>query len=115
MHRSTLFGAVVLAALLSLVGLVAVGGSQHATTAQEATTEGHPLAGTWIVDSDPETEGNALETAVFNADGSFVNAQADGTIALGVWEATGATTATLTFSQYYADDNDQGAGGFTVR
>ena len=66
------------------------------------------------MDSDPQTEGNSLEVATFHADGSFADVQGDGTVLLGVWEATGPTTATLTFTSYQADDNDMFAGGYTV-
>ena len=95
MHRSpvSLAGVVVL-----LVGVIAT--MDRSTTAQEATPStmgGHPLVGTWLVDDDADDPANAPEVSVFTADGAYVNVDAEGFPNVGVWKATGARTAALTF------------------
>jgi hypothetical protein len=114
MNRSNAFAAVALAALLSLVGLVAIGPAHADTSAQDATTQGHPLVGTWLVDNDPAVENNLPENITFTSDGALVDVQGSES-ALGVWAATGATTATVTFSEYQGDDSGGFAGGYMVR
>ena len=85
-------------ATLALLGTVFVGGGVFA--AQDATPadySDHPLNGTWVIDSSPEDPANPLEMAVISSNGTMVETGADFTGA-GVWEPTGDTTATLTFS-----------------
>ena len=114
MNRSNALAAVALAALLSLVGFVAVGPVHADISAQDVTTQGHPLVGTWLVDNDPAAENNVPENITFTSDGTLIDVQGSDT-ALGVWEATGATNANVMFTLYYGDDNDVFAGGYTVR
>lgn len=114
MNRSNAFAAVALAALLSLVGLVAIGPAHADTGAQDATTQGHPLVGTWLVDNDPTAEDNLPENITFTSDGTLIDVQGSET-ALGVWAATGATTANVTFSAYQGDDSGAYYGGYMVR
>jgi hypothetical protein len=87
-------------------------------SAQEATPAsfaGHPLVGTWFleVDADPT---NALQLFIIHADGTYVEAWANGNVRLGVWAPTGPTTGTLTITAY-TEDPATGAnlGAETVR
>ncbi len=114
MNRFHLLVAVAFAAVLSLAGLVALSSSPGETSAQDDSMQGHALVGTWLVDNDPETDSNLPELISFSSDGTLVDVQ--GTeVTLGVWEPTGPSTATVTFSLYWADDNDEYAGGSMVR
>ena len=87
-----------------VLGLVAARGPS--TTAHDASRipEGHPLVGTWLVDTDVTTETDAPAIAVWGADGSFIDPSegfagvidpSEGFV--GVWEATGPRTGTHTF------------------
>jgi hypothetical protein len=114
MNRSNALAAVALAALLSLVGFVAIGPAQAEISAQDVTTQGHPLVGTWLVDNDQSTESNVPENITFTSDGTLIDVQGSETT-LGVWAATGATTANVTFSGYSGDESGNYAGGYMVR
>jgi hypothetical protein len=93
----TLFARPARVVLLTFVALLAtfgVGvGAAPVTAAQGAA--GHPLVGSWILDSDADDPANAPSLAVFSSDGTYLETDEDGT-AYGVWEATGERTATLT-------------------
>ncbi len=92
-------------------GTPIVGGAQT----QDATpgaTAGHPLVGTWLIDSDTEDEASSPSITVFMADGGAVDVGADGASA-GTWEATGPRTATLTLVGIF---EEEGFGGsFFIR
>lgn len=98
----------------ALVGALALGGSAG-TTAQDATpaaTAGHPLVGTWLLDSEVDNEADAPSVTAFAADGTAVDAGSDGA-SVGTWEATGPRTATLTLVGVF---EEEGFGGsFFVR
>lgn len=84
--------------LLTLVAAVLL--SSIGTAAQQATpaaTVGHPLVGTWVVDSEIENPTNPPSFNAFMADGTLVNIGSDGA-SVGTWEATGPRTATMTFA-----------------
>lgn len=114
MNRSNALAAVTLAALLSLAGLVVIGPAHADISAQDVTTQGHPLVGTWLVDNDPSADNNVPENVTFSSDGTLIDVQGSD-VYLGVWEATGPTTANVIFNQYISDDEGAFAGGFTVR
>jgi hypothetical protein len=108
--RRTAFGG------LSAGGLgFALGARLHDAAAQGVTTAGHPLVGTWFLESTPENPSTALNTFSLHADGTYVEANADGTVRLGVWEATGPTTATLTIETYRRDAEGASLGGILIR
>ena len=109
--RPRLLGSFIVVVLVavSAVGFRAVAG------AQETATQGHPLVGTWLADTDPETPDNALDTLSFTADGTFTNVEAGGFVSLGAWEATGDRTANLTFVAYDLDEDGSNAGSTTIR
>lgn len=94
------------------VGLIAVRGLVGAA-AQDAATQGHPLVGTWLVDADPNDPANPPDTFVFTGDGGFVEKDADGTVELGAWRATGAATADLTVIS--PETSEQGNPSGTVK
>lgn len=102
----------VIAALLALAGL----GMRAGAAAQEATpTQGHPLVGTWIADTDPEDPTNPQDAFLFSADGGYIEVDANGDISLGAWQATGATTAILTIVGDQGDDEGNSYGTFILR
>lgn len=95
-----------LAAVL-MFGFVAARG--HGASAQDADTAGHPLVGTWFVDSG---DGQPSITEL-GADGIAFEMETDGSIAIGAWEATGENTANLTLV-FQVDDPDEGFSGMVV-
>jgi hypothetical protein len=109
------FGVFRSGAVVLLLGvLLALGG---ATTAQEATPtamSGHPLVGTWLLDTDAEDPANAPEVTTFTTDGAYISVDAEGFVQLGLWEATGEQTATLTLVSSFEEDGAF-AGTFMIR
>jgi hypothetical protein len=106
-----------ISAVVSLLGVLAsllVVGTA-AQDATPATTGTHPLVGTWIVDADVDDPANAPEVDRFFADGGFLSIDATGRPTLGLWEATGERTATVTFISTGSDDTGAYVGTFTVR
>ena len=105
--------------LVSLIVVVfvalAAAGLRTGVGAQDATTQGHPLVGTWLADTDQENPDNAVDVFQFTSDGAYVEMDANGDSSLGAWEATGDTTATLTVVQGQADDEGTNFGTFTLR
>ncbi len=97
-----------------LLALVAAG-HRTGVGAQDTTTQGHPLVGTWLADTDQENPDNAVDVFQFTADGTYVEMDANGDSSLGAWEATGDTTATLTVVQGEADDEGTNFGTFMIR
>lgn len=84
-----------LATVLTLAAAVLLGRPLLGTAAQDTpTTAGHPLVGTWVIDNDTTTDTGAPPVAVFTSDGTFTDAAAGFS---GVWEATSATGAQMSF------------------
>lgn len=111
MRRPLVLVALVAAVLLGVATL----GHSTGTGAQEATpgaTAGHPLVGTWLLDSEVDNAADAPSVTAFAADGTAVDAGVDGA-SVGTWEATGPRTATLTLVGVF---EEEGFGGsFFVR
>jgi hypothetical protein len=87
-------------------------------TAQEATPStmsGHPLVGTWLLDTNADDPANAPEVTIFTADGAYISVDAEGFPNHGVWEATGERTAGLTIVSPGMEDEVPFAGTFVVR
>src|SRR5215207_9253246 len=113
------------AVLLSVVAVLLLGTlalhAQPVVVAQAATPttmNGHPLVGTWLLDTDADDPANAPEVIVFTADGAYISVDAEGFPSLGVWEASGERSATLTFvSPGLEEEEEDGAfaGTFMVR
>ena len=80
-----------------------------------AATAGHPLVGTWYLDTNAADPANAFEVFVMHADGTYVEANADGSVRLGAWEATGPTTANLTIAAYTKDADGANLGATVIR
>lgn len=79
------------------------------------TTAGHPLVGTWFLTTSSANPTDADDLFILHADGTYIEANADGSVRLGVWEPTSATTATLTITAYSRDASGASAGGITLR
>ena len=82
--------------------------------AQDTTTQRHPLVGVWLADTDLESE-NALDNFLFSSDGSYLQRDANGSVSLGVWEATGEQTATLMIVTAEGDDDSTNYGTIIIR
>jgi hypothetical protein len=111
MRRVPIFTAL---AALAVVALVAAG-RPGPGAAQDAAPAAHPIVGTWLLDTDAADPANAPEVAVFTADGAYVSVDAEEFTSLGVWEATGERTATLTIVTAGADEEGALFGTFTIR
>jgi len=82
-----------------LLGMVVAGRSASGTAAQDATSAAalaeHPLVGTWILDTDATTAGDATGVITVSADGTFHEVDPDGATGLGTWRPTGERTAVV--------------------
>jgi hypothetical protein len=82
---------------LSVVVLLSVFGVSHATTlAQGSDLADHPLVGSWLLDTDVESDENSPALAVFTSDGVYIQSEGEGSISIGAWESTGDTSAIMT-------------------
>ena len=114
MRRFTVLASVIAAMVLGLLALRA----QPVTIAQEATPAamgGHPLVGTWLLDTNTEDPANGPEVTIFTADGAYIPVDAEGFPNHGVWEATGERTAALTIVSPGMEEEGVFAGTFVVR
>src|SRR4051794_25992796 len=87
-----------------LIALLALSFGSGAVAQDTTSMQGHPLVGTWLADTDLEDDENPLDTFVFSSDGAYIEIDANGDSSLGVWQATGATTANLTIVAGEGDD-----------
>ena len=81
MHRF-----VVLVSVVVGIGLLALGAAFTPTDAQDATPTalaGHPLIGAWRLDVDTEDPANPPSLAIFHDDGTYLQADADGSNGIG--------------------------------
>jgi hypothetical protein len=108
-------------ALVALIAVVSLGiagfDARSSVTAQEATPaamSGHPLVGTWLLDTNADDPANGPEVTVFTADGAYISVDAEGFPNHGVWEATGERTAGLTIVSPGMEE-ETFAGMFVVR
>ena len=100
---------------LLLLALAGVGLNARVGAQDAAATQGHPLVGTWRVDTDLEAADNALDSFLFTSDGTYVELDANGDAALGAWEATGENTANVTIVSSDSDDEGNSFGTFIIR
>ncbi len=114
MRRFTILVAVFSLVLVGLVGRVAFTGSSAAQDSTPMATTGHPVVGTWLLvdDDDPESEPSLV---VFTSDGIYQQTDYDGSTGFGVWEATGPSSAAMTFYFQFSDDEGNFAGRATIR
>jgi uncharacterized cupredoxin-like copper-binding protein len=96
------------------VSLLAVSGLASATVAKEhaPTTADSPAVGAWLLDVG-NGSGIAPTTAIFHADGTYIQTDGDA-VAIGSWEATGPDTGALTITQYGFDETGA-VGSTTIR
>jgi len=109
--RPRLLGSFVVVLLVAVTAF----GFRADADAQETSTQGHPLVGTWLVDTNPDASDNALDTVIFTTDGTFTNVESGGFVSLGAWEATGERTANLTIVAYELDEEGINIGSTTIR
>ena len=104
------------ATLLLLGG--AVGGSPvaHASAPvpESASTEGHPLVGAWILTIAEDPDGLPSLVA-FSSDGIYQESDQDGAAGYGAWQATGPTSAALTFVTLSPVPEGEFGGSATIR
>jgi hypothetical protein len=113
MRRLSLLIALFVVALLGLSAVLSSPGSS-AQDASPAAMDEHPLVGTWLADTDTQDPEDPPELVIASADGGWVEVDADGGVALGRWESTGANTANLTL--WALGSEEEGFGGtFIVR
>ena len=97
MHRHVPRAPFVLAAVLALVGAVAVGLSPRGTAAQDATPtdrSDHPIVGAWHWDNDPADPADD-SYGIFHADGTYLEVTKTTNVGTGIgaWKATGERSA----------------------
>ena len=100
MRRTMLLLSVVAVVLL---GLFAPGRATPGTFAQGATpgaTADHPFVGAWRM-TNPAFPEEAPILVVLHADGTYFQAEADGSIGVGSWEGTGERSAAVTFVEQF--------------
>jgi hypothetical protein len=109
------FVALCSAAALSLVAAV-VGTSAVASGATDTTppvaSDGHPILGTWTLTDTTDPEDPSTFVASFSGVGNYVQVE-EGEVNLGVWGATGPTSAALTITGQ--EPPEEGGGSFTIR
>lgn len=98
--------------LLSAILLVATAlGAAHVASAQNTGQANHPTVGAWTVHRDPELTTAGAEQLVLSADGTAFDVGLYQATSVGVWEATGASTANVTLTAQVPD----GPGKIVVR
>jgi hypothetical protein len=74
----------------------------QSTIAQENPIVQHPIIGGWRFENVVEVDrGPFVSYALFHADGTYVEVEPDGKVMIGVWRATGARSADVTFFVQY--------------
>lgn len=105
---------IVLSAVLMLAGGLAL--ALPRAQAQDESTADHPLTGVWSIDAEFGDNVDApTDIVAFHADGTVTDTEADGSVQVGGWEATGPTTAAVTFWGIESDENGTFAGAVTIR
>jgi hypothetical protein len=100
------------AALVIAGSTFTAGGSNLATAAQDATPgnlAGHPLVGTWVVDTNVDTESDPPEVGIFTSDGTVFGLGASRWVS-GAWEAADDHTGTVTMTGVF----EANGGGYVV-
>jgi hypothetical protein len=85
-----------------------------APPSEPAPGQAHPVVGAWLlmVDEFPDDPGSLV---IFHADGTYVEADTDGSTGIGSWEATGPSSANLTFVSMTPTDGEESAPILTIR
>jgi hypothetical protein len=98
--------------LLATAWAIALPGSGSAQ--DEASMADHPLVGTWIL-TDDDAPDDPPFLAIFSSDGTYQQIDYDGSAGFGVWEATGPTTANMSFMAQEQNDDGSFGGAVTIR
>jgi hypothetical protein len=106
------FAALLLASLFLPGRAGAPAGAQSGTPVP--TTAGHPLVGAWVLDVDVADPNNPPALAIFSSDGTYQQADADGSDGYGVWVPTGPESADVTIV-FNEQQNGAFAGTAKVR
>ena len=93
MHRMTSTGRT-LALVLVAIGALATAANAQGDKAIDPV--GHPLVGAWIVDTDTAQPDNPPSKVIIGSDGTYLQVDTDGSVAVGSWEPTGKRTGALT-------------------
>ena len=86
--------------------------------AQEATpgpTASHALVGTWFLTESSANLTNARDLFTLHGDGTYIEANADGSVRLGAWAPTSATTASLIIVADARGEDGADIGGQILR
>jgi hypothetical protein len=95
-----------------LLGLFAAGRPNLGTVAQDDATAAHPVVGAWLL-TDPAFPEEAPTLVQFHADGTYVQAEAEGGVGVGAWEATGERSVAVTFVEQFG--GEEGVFTITIR
>jgi len=90
-----------------LLGVHAVGRSTLGIAAQEEprrATAMHPVVGAWLLTDVPPIPDDPPILVHFHSDGTYLQAEADGAVGVGAWEATGERSLAVTFVEQFADE-----------
>ena len=90
---------------------------QQRTIAAQATpvTAGAPLVGAWELQTQAGNPSHPPSVAVFNADGTYYESDADGSDGAGTWQMTGPNTAILTIVVHGTDEKGNYIAQIKVR
>ena len=108
-------------ALVAMAGMLIGSRSITSVFAQDATPSppmamaGNPLVGSWNANTNTADPTNPPSLFIFTADGIYTEVDADGTTAIGAWQATGANTANLTAYSHQTDQKGIFAGTLIIR
>jgi hypothetical protein len=98
--------------VIAVIALAWTTGALSSTSAQDTvsdTLEGHPLVGSWLVDTDITTETDAPQLGIWTSDGIMIG-PGDGATA-GTWQAADEHTGLVSFIGPFPD----GSGSIVVR
>ena len=106
----------------SAAALLLGGGALASSTAVQATTplpssaptEVPSIVGAWLLTVE-EFPDDPPTLVAFHADGTYQQANADGTTGIGSWEATGPNSFNLTFVEIFPIDDEGSTGMQTIR
>jgi hypothetical protein len=103
-----------IALVLALAALPVGWSAANAQDGTPAATAGHPVVGAWTADNDIDDPENPPALLIFHDDGTFAQANADGSDGFGTWVATGPSTAAVTFLFHELDDSGAFAGTLKI-
>lgn len=111
-HRTNITAAHRAAIAIALLIIVGIGHGVLGTAAQDAAPAdltGHPLVGTWIVDTNVATDNDPPEIGIFTADGTVFGLGANRWVS-GAWGGADDRTGDVTMAGVF----DANGGGYVV-